>query len=345
MDEEEIKLPEFDEKKFKETEKRKAKTSFISFLFGIFIAIISQFLWTHLDAAIRWPLLFLFAISSIGFLGKILQYLKIDIRKFSKKEWMGSISFYFFTWLAFFILFLNPPFYDASPPKIEVAVMPAIQQINENVSIFAKVTDNVGVKDVKINLSGMHDMEKYKFKGFYFFNYSGNKNTSFEIIAKDENGHVSRYKGMLHFSQAVIYIESNGTIEANQTIKIFVLKNVSAYRVYYIVNGNEVNASFSKNQGNYAIYTTSPIYQGWKAGENEIQPCAEIIHYMKNTKIPLKATIKGKIYKINVINSTTIGSKAPPAVKKPVPPPIRTPGFEFVMVLVAIILVMRRKKK
>ena len=344
MDEEEIKIPEFDEKKFKETEKRKAKTAFISFLFGIVIAIISQFLWIHLNKSIRWPLLFLFGISAIGFLGKTLQYLKVDIKKFSGKEWLGSISFYFFTWLAFFILFLNPPFYDASPPAIEIAVIPEIQEINENVSIFAKVTDNAGVKDVKINLSGLHEMEKYKFHGYYIFNYSGG-NTSFEIIAKDINNHVSIQKGNVHFMRNVIYLQSNKSITANETIKIFLHKNISAYRIYCIVNGKEINASYSTSQGNYKVYTTSPSYIGWKPGKNEVQPCADIIHYMKNSKIPLKTTIKGKIYEINVKNSTSIGKESSPAIKAPAPPPIRTPGFEFVALLAAILFIMWRKKK
>ena len=95
MEDEEIKIPEFDEKKFKETEKRKAKSSLISFSFGIIIAVISRFLWSNIQPAIRWPLVFLFGIASIGFLGKILQYAKIDIKSFSGKEWIESIAFYF----------------------------------------------------------------------------------------------------------------------------------------------------------------------------------------------------------------------------------------------------------
>ncbi|MEM2388348.1 MAG: hypothetical protein QXW78_04430, partial [Candidatus Thermoplasmatota archaeon] len=83
MENEEIKLPEFDEKKFKEKEKKKAKIYFISFIFGFIMAIICSFFWIKLPPNIRWSLCFLLAISSIGFLAKFFQIFKLDIKNFS----------------------------------------------------------------------------------------------------------------------------------------------------------------------------------------------------------------------------------------------------------------------
>ncbi len=355
MGDEEIKIPEFDEKKFKETERRKAKASMASFLFGILIAIISVVLWIHMDKSIRWPLVFLFAMASIGFLAKILQFLKIDISSFSKKEWLSSISFYFFTWLAFFILFINPPFYDASPPKIEVVVLPAVQQINENASIFARITDNVGISKAEINLSGLHEMKKYN--EFYVFNYSGNNNEKFRIVAKDKNGHESSYEGMLYFEKNVIYATyQNNSLNSSSVIKIWVLKNISEkweekgkkrVRVFCIVNGKEVNATYLGEEGRYYIYKTMPSYEGWKSGKNKMQPCAEVIHYMKGSKTKLSAIVKGEEYEINVENDSNVATLPSPGVQMIGYSSLRTPAFEVVPFAMAIVIavLLRRKKK
>ena len=346
MDEEEIKIPEFDEKKFKETEKRKAKTSIISFSFGIIIATISRFLWVHLSKSIRLGLIFLFAIACIGFLAKILQYLKIDIKSFGKKEWLGSIAFYFFTWLAFFILLINPPFYDASPPQIEAIAMPTIQEINENISIFAKITDNVGIKKVKINLSGWHEMIKYK--GFYLFNYSDSKDMPFEIVAVDKNGHSSSYKGVLHFRKKVIYSHNATNINSSYKIKIWVMKNISneKFRVFYKINGNEVNATWDGQEGDYYIYKTTPSYEGWKNGENKIRIYAEVIHYFEGSKIKLSSLVVGNEYTFKTIENSNIGTSPSPQIKDlPKPKSLRTPGFEIIAFLAAITIIILWKRK
>jgi len=348
MEDEEIKIPEFDEKKFKETEKRKAKSSLISFSFGIIIAVISRFLWSNIQPAIRWPLVFLFGIASIGFLGKILQYAKIDIKSFSGKEWIESIAFYFFTWLAFFILLINPPFYDASPPKIEVMVLPAIQEINENATIFARITDNVGVKNVELNLSGMqYEMKKWE-DGIYIFNYSGKGKTNFSIKATDKNGHVAKYNGMLHFQKNVIYSKNESNVNASHAIKIWVLKNISRekYRVFCIVNGVEINATLFGNEGDYYVYKITPAYQGWHPGTNKMKPCVELANYFRGSDIKLTAFIIGKNYTITVKNETGIGIQASPPVEMPKPGSLRTPGFGVAAIVIAtVVIVLLRKKR
>jgi len=349
MEDEEIKLPEFDEKKFKEAERRKGKTSVISFLFGIVMAVISRFLWSNMNAAIGWPLIFLFAVASIGFLARILKYVKVDIKSFSKKEWLGSISLYFFTWLAFFILFMNPPFYDASPPKIEVSVLPLIQEAGQNASIFARITDNAGIKNVEINLSGIHHMNRYG--ECYVFNFSGNSKTSFTINAIDINGHRAIYSGTISFRHNVIYMkEKNGSkINSAHSIKIWVLKNISRekFRVYTIVNGKDINATYFGEEGEYYIYKTSPMYEGWKSGENNFQACVEVIHYMRGSKTRLSAVIKGPKYIFNV-EGENISTLASPTIKDlPRPKSLRTPGFEMIVFIMAtgIIALIRRRKK
>ena len=44
---------------------------------------------------------------------------KVDTSKFERRDWIGHGGTFFFSWLAFWILFLNVPFVDVTPPVIE----------------------------------------------------------------------------------------------------------------------------------------------------------------------------------------------------------------------------------
>lgn len=349
--EEEIKLPEFDREEFMKKEKRKAKTAFISFLFGFFMALICNFIWRNLDSSMRWPICFLFALASIGFMAKILQLLKIDVKDFSRKEWFGSIAFYFFTWLAVFILSINPPFYDASPPKIDAIMLPEIQQSNGNISVLAHITDNAGIKDVKIIIDGKeYDMAKDE-NNIYIYNYSGG-NANYEIVATDINGHTARYNNSFRFSNDLIkVIIPEGKLNASDEIIIRVYKNISKekFRVFYTINGQEVNATESGESGDYYIYVTSPQYEGWKENyKNEIKVYAEVIYYFPGINKPYKNLVCGGNYTVKTTADASIGSQPSPAIKDlPRPRSLRTPAFEFIAVIAAlslIIFIKRRKK-
>ena len=71
-DEVDFKLPKFDEKKFLLRERRNIKVTFISFLFGFIIAILSFGFWSLLsESPFRWELVLLFCI----FTGSWLRYI------------------------------------------------------------------------------------------------------------------------------------------------------------------------------------------------------------------------------------------------------------------------------
>jgi len=346
--EEEIKLPEFDEEKFIEKERRKAKTAFVAFAFGVFMAVICHFIWRNLDVAVRWPLCFLLAIASTGFMAKILQIMKVDIYSFTRKEWLGSIAFYFFTWLAIFILSINPPFYDASPPKIDVAMIPEIQAENGSIMILAHVSDNAGVENVRINISG----KVYEMMGdendVYVYNYSG-REKDFSIVAMDRNGNSNTWKGKLRFSRDVIRVEiPDEPLHADDAIEIWVLKNVSNlnFRVYYTINGEEVNATFYDESTRYLIYRTNASYNGWKTGENEMKVYVEVFHYFPGIDRPYINEIYGDSYTINVAAGEKVGKLASPEVKNlPGPIGLRTPGFGIIALAAAMAMVLTLRKK
>jgi len=344
--EEEFKIPEFDKEEFLKEEKRKAKTTFVSFLFGIVMAIICHFLWLSLDASIRWPLCFFLAIASIGFMAKILQILNIDISQFSKKEWAGSIAFYFFTWLAIFILSLNPPFYDASPPKIELVLLPEIQQ-NGSILVLAHITDNAGLRDVHIKIDNTsYEMEKDG--TVYVFNYSG-KNADFEVVAIDENGNEASKNGKFLFKEDLIKVETEKErLSSDDKIEIWVMKNISKenFRVFYRINGYEINATKDGEENGYIAYITTPAYEGWeKNSQNEIEVYVEVIHYFAGIDKKYSNLIYGGIYKINTTEDENIGVEESPQIKDlPKPHGLRTPGFEFAVLVLAIAIILAKRR-
>src|SRR3989442_9326131 len=83
-------------------------------------------LWTLPAALLSWGLTLagvavvaFFAGLGIMFLLKwLLPLLKVGISEYKRKDWIGHGATFFFTWLAFWILLLNPPFADLTNPVI-----------------------------------------------------------------------------------------------------------------------------------------------------------------------------------------------------------------------------------
>jgi len=358
----EFEMPEFDEKEFIEKEKRKAKTYFIAFAFGIAMGIISRFAWVNISPNLRWILTFLLAICSLGFLAKIFQIFGVDISKFGKKEWLGSVSFYMFTWLAIFILAINPPFYDASPPKIDCVALPVIQQAGGSVLIAAKITDNVAVKSASVNITDGSSWKVYSMQrdgDVYTYSYENNGTGEFNytIIATDKNGRESTFAGNFSFVDDAILVDApSRAMEASDEIDIMVLKGISSenFRVYYKVDGKEINATYSREKtlGNkvYEVYETSPSYEGWNESSSvEISVFAEVIHYFLNVEREYSNNIYGGTYTFNTTADSSIGSTPSPVIEDlPQPRSLRqTPGFgafAFVAAVAVALLIFRRRK-
>ena len=75
-----FKIPKFDEESFLKRERRNIKTTFISFLFGILIALISFGFWSLLSGnALRWELVLLFGVFSAAWLKYIFLRLNVDV--------------------------------------------------------------------------------------------------------------------------------------------------------------------------------------------------------------------------------------------------------------------------
>lgn len=384
-DEYEFEIPEFDEEEFIAGEKRKAKTYFLSFGFGILMAAVCHLAWRGIDSGLRWPLTFILAVCAIGFLVKLLQLFDIDISEFGKKEWFGSVAFYFFTWLAIFILSVNPPFYDASGPEIESTVLPSVQQAGGSVFITARVTDNTDVGEVRLTISRgdtvLHRVMENPIESVYTYTFPDETNDtelsfagadgtySYTVNATDDSGHRAASKnGTFSFAQQPLYIDmpdDGSSIDASTDIQIRLDRNVlqgfegddrrERIRVYYTVNNDtEINATFYDPFGDEYVYNTSAAYQGWQRGQqNTIRLYAEVQDYYilpeeisYSQNLSRRTLEASQTYTFNVEEDSSVGVKPSPEKEWPDRPDLeRVPGFGLLAAIAALAVILWLRRR
>jgi hypothetical protein len=109
--------PEFDEKEFLKKEIKDTKTSLVTIILAVVFGILAGGL-AAISRSMVLPSLLIGLAGVVG-LKYIYPLLKIDVSHFQKKNWLGSIGTFFFTFLAIFVLLINVPFMDLANPSVE----------------------------------------------------------------------------------------------------------------------------------------------------------------------------------------------------------------------------------
>ena len=164
--------PPFDEVEFMKKEITSAKASVVSILYAIGVALVSYGI-----TLARLPIVAFFAgFGLIFLLYYLMPFTGIDTAKFKRRDWVGHGSIVFFSWLAFWILLLNPPFGDLTRPDITNVVVASTSNMadfaltckdlfpgdntplplggNSTLYITFRATDNVGVTSVDATVNG-----------------------------------------------------------------------------------------------------------------------------------------------------------------------------------------------
>lgn len=135
-------IPKFDEQAFIKKERRNIKTLFISFLFGLLLAVICFGFWVLLVGSfLQWELVLLVGVVNMVWLRYIFLKLNIDLSDFGRRGWLSSYAMYFFTWLLLVLILVNPPFYDGEAPHVDLAVLPGVQE--PGVPYFSRRTSSI----------------------------------------------------------------------------------------------------------------------------------------------------------------------------------------------------------
>jgi len=377
-------IPKFDEEGFIKRERRNIKTLFISFLFGLLIAVICFGFWALMgDNFLRWELVLLVGVVNAIWIKYLFLKLNIDLADFGRKGWLTAFATYFFTWLLLLIVLVNPPFYDGEAPHVEVAVLPGMQEPGGTILIAAYIVDNVGVNKAGINFTvmdpnGTISVPEFSFENNIFrYTYENPSNLTgtynYTFIVSDVNNRKKTMTGSFSYATDVLEIISSRFtgIMSGDAITIKADDRISKYnfRVYYkIDNGSDLNVD-QKEIGDKEKYETSAEFKGWSANSTvTVQVYAEARHYFLNIPEKFSNTVKDtQPYVFSTANDQNIGteeplvewnytlallrkSQLPNTVSYALPYPISmgsTPGFEVVVLVLAIVVVVflfKRKK-
>lgn len=198
-EEPEVEVPDFDEVKFMKGEMRSLRITLLVVLWAIPAALVS---WVLTIPPLSIAVVAFFAGIGMLFLLKwVLPILKVDISEWKRKDWMGQGSTFFFTWLAVWILLLNPPFTDLSPPlfvgsdvgghPIACAGPPVSPQGNIPI-LNVSVGDNVGVTSVTWQTSSTGPLERMTYVGGILWRTPRPVPAGgITIVAKDANGNTA----------------------------------------------------------------------------------------------------------------------------------------------------------
>jgi hypothetical protein len=377
-------IPKFDEESFIKRERRNIKTLFISFLFGLLLAAISFGFWVLLEGSfLQWELVLLVGVVNTIWIKYIFLKLNIDLTDFGRKGWLSTFATYFFTWLLVLTVLVNPPFYDAEAPHVELVTLPGMQEPGGTILFAAYMVDNVGVNIAGINFTitdpngsvytptFTHENNIFQYR----FENPGNQLGSFNytVIVPDVNNHKTTIFGVFTYSTDALDIISSrfSGIMSGDAISIKADERISSenFRVYYkIDNGSDINVN-RRDLDNKERYETSAEFKGWTPNSTvELRIFAEATHYFVNVPEKFSNTVQdARTYVFSTADDSNIGTEErlvewnytlallrkpqlPNTLNYQLPYPISigsTPGFEGVVLILAVVIVvflLKRKK-
>lgn len=146
--------PDFDEDAFVHREMVSFKTTAILFVWGIVAAAASWAAFLAVGGSDLGWFIGLALCAAFGYALKFLYpRLGADIGHFKRKEWVGTGFLFFFTWLSFFVLAVNPPVTDIAAPEVFVVGVPPVQEEGRNATFHVLATDNVAVADLQVHVT------------------------------------------------------------------------------------------------------------------------------------------------------------------------------------------------
>jgi hypothetical protein len=210
-----FKRPDFDEKDYMRKEMLNAKVGIITFFYALPYAFVS---W-QLALANLAVFGFLAVIIGILSLRYVYPYFGVDVEDFEKKTWLGNGAVLVLTWLSIWVLLLNPPFSDLATPTISSVQVSGndgvdwtpvsrgeteqIPLVGSNLTIKARVTDNVGIDRVQIEVNSLsRDVGAWAGEEDHMYGDSFlmvDSSASVTITAWDDAGHKITYSFSLQF--------------------------------------------------------------------------------------------------------------------------------------------------
>lgn len=288
-------IPPFNEDEFVRKELISFRTTGVMFVFSLVVAILTFVYFRYvlhgkdLNAG-EFFLLVAFAMACGGLLPLIFRALKIDIRHFKRREWIGTFALHFFFWLGFTLLLSNPPVSDNTPPRIEVVASPDVQGIGHPVFLAAFVADNKALDESELQfcllrlenaperLSGLTPEQRAFCSAWtkeshqvWAFRWTPDAegNYSYYVRAKDVDGRETEKHGVVRVGNPLPVISGpqNGRfVTLNDRLFVRPDASLDVLSVRYVIGGRPYN--MTQSQDRQGFWVTDPSFPGWKAGNN-----------------------------------------------------------------------------
>lgn len=359
--------PDFDEDAFIHREIVSFRTTLILFVWGIVAAAVSWAAFAALHgAAVGW-LLGLAICAVCGYsLRWLYPKLGADIAHFGKRDWLGTAFLFFFTWLAFFILAINPPISDFAAPRVDLHASPALQQAGGTVAVDLFVEDNTKVAGHTFELTrggaAVPVQVSSPEPGHYRAVLSNASAGAYQATAtaRDASGHAANATVAFTVAPNLLTVElpEGGTFDqatdqvlvkpADPTLKpctfskgVYNAPCVRTARLLFS-DGRSLDAEWSATFGGWQATSN---FAGWAPGPNNFTVALQMLaSYAGNTRIDGGNVTAGPF---TVTVSTPVGTHVPTLVPEPLPRQRRVPGLEAPILLagvLALAAVARRRR-
>jgi hypothetical protein len=245
-DDDEFAPPPFDEREFYSGELELAKATMVAAVWGILIAVVSTAIYAftgsfYIGLAV--------GVVAALVLKPLVDRLRLLTRQLEMMKWGGMFFSYFMCWLAFWILLVNPPIMDLSPPQLRDRT-PAYQELGSNLRLSIEVMENSGISSLTAEIA-MPDGNVDKRDNFLEvssklyqldLNYTAAGLYTYHIRAEDGTGRSSTWDRQTEIVRSMppvinpIAPQNNTTIAVDTPIYFQVTDNALISGVYYTLD-------------------------------------------------------------------------------------------------------------
>ncbi|MFA5944743.1 MAG: hypothetical protein WC876_09780, partial [Candidatus Thermoplasmatota archaeon] len=313
-------------------------------------------------------------IAAVFFLGlkSVFTMLKVDIKHFGRREWLGTGALYFITWLSFFIIAINPPVSDFAAPRVELHVSPLLQESDDAVTIDLFVEDNRAVAEYSFSLErdgtllANTDQLVPVGRGHYRYAAIGLTPGTYQVkaAAQDDSGHAAEHS--LEFSVVanllqVTLPEGDRLDQANDQILVKTLlpgfepcqtkkgriTNVPCVRTVQLLfsDGDRMDLEHSTTFGGWLATSN---FAGWTEGANNFTVALQMVPTFAGTAKLGGGNITAGPFEVTVdVTNNPLGSYVPKVLAEPSAPTRNVPGLGLPLLafgLLAAVAVLRRRK-
>ena len=362
--------PDFDEDAFIHREMVSFRTTLILFVWGIIAAAVSWAAFAAMGGARTGWLVGLLIVAAFGYALRFLfPKLGADVAHFKKRDWLGTAFLFFFTWLSFFIVAVNPPVSDYAPPRVELHASPSVQEAGDPVTVDLFVEDNVAVASHTFQVTqggqpvpGVGEPDNLG-RGHYQLTVEGLPPGTYQLnaTATDSRGHEAAAGidfavterilavtlpagGAIDDASDQVLVQAQGEQFRPCTERKGSINNAPCVRLVELAPSGGGASIPMEHAATHGGWIATSNFAGWKAGANNVTVALHMVPSFAGSVKVGGGTITAGPYTVNVTAPT--GTYAPKVLPEPTAPHRNVPGLGLPLLavgLVAVALLARRR--